>query len=89
MGGARFLFASVRGWINVVEKKLGVKPVLYVSNRFVNKYLTQAPDLLHNYDVWIARYGEFRPDVNLTSWQLCQDGRVRGIYGPVDISVMF
>ena len=89
LGGVRFLFANVRGWIHVVEKKLGVKPVLYVSNRFVNKYLVQAPDLLHNYDVWIARYGEFRPDVNLISWQLCQDGRVRGIYGPVDISVMF
>lgn len=89
LGGVRFLFANVRSWLNVVEKKLGVKPVLYVSLRFVNKYMVQAPDLLQNYDVWIARYGEFRPDVNLISWQLCQDGRVRGIQGPVDISVMF
>lgn len=89
LGGVRFLFANVRSWLSVVEKRLGVKPVLYVSLRFVNKYLVQAPDLLENYDVWIARYGEFRPDVNLISWQLCQDGRVRGIHGPVDISVMF
>lgn len=89
MGGVRFLFANVRSWLSVVEKRLGVKPVLYVSNRFVNKYLVQAPDLLENYEVWIARYGEFRPEINLVSWQLCQDGRVRGIHGPVDISVMF
>ena len=89
LGGVRFLFANVRSWLSVVEKRLGVKPVLYVSHRFVNKYLVQAPDLLENYEVWIARYGEFRPDVNLASWQLCQDGRVRGIHGPVDISVMF
>ena len=89
LGGARFLFANVRSWLSVVEKRLGVKPVLYVSNRFVNKYMVQAPDLLENYEVWIARYGEFRPEVNLVSWQLCQDGRVRGIHGPVDISVMF
>ena len=89
LGGVRFLFANVRSWLSVVEKRLGVRPVLYVSLRFVNKYLVQAPDLLQNYDVWIARYGEFRPDVNLISWQLCQDGRVRGIHGPVDISVMF
>ena len=79
----------MRSWLSVVEKRLGVKPVLYVSNRFVNKYMVQAPDLLENYEVWIARYGEFRPEVNLVSWQLCQDGRVRGIHGPVDISVMF
>lgn len=37
--------------------------------------------------VWIARYGEYKPDVKLTYWQLCPDGRVRGINGEVDINV--
>jgi len=37
--------------------------------------------------VWIARYGEYKPDVNLVYWQLCQDGKVAGIHGPVDINV--
>lgn len=86
-GGVEYMFKNVRAWIAAVENKWHVKPVLYVSQRFVNKYLPQAPDLMKGYDVWIARYGEYKPDVNLLYWQLCQDGRVAGIHGAVDINV--
>ena len=37
--------------------------------------------------MWIARYSEYKPDVRLTYWQLCPDGRVAGIQGDVDINV--
>ena len=37
--------------------------------------------------VWIARYGEYKPEVRLVFWQLCPDGRVSGITGEVDINV--
>ncbi len=63
------------------------RPILYISQRFVNKYLSLAPDLHNNYDVWIARYGEYKPDVNLVYWQLSPDGSVTGIHGHVDINV--
>jgi len=53
----------------------------------VNKYLSEAPDLKRDYKVWIARYGEYKPDVKLVVWQLSPDGRVRGITGDVDINV--
>jgi lysozyme len=53
----------------------------------VNKYLPLAPDIRENYQVWIARYGEYKPDVQLVYWQLCPDGRVKGIHGEVDINV--
>ena len=86
-GGIDVMFRNVRAWISAVEKQWGVKPILYVSQRFVNKYLSEAPDLKKDCDVWIARYSEYKPDVNLEFWQLCQDGRVRGIHGPVDINV--
>ena len=39
------------------------------------------------YRVWIARYGEYKPDVKLIYWQLSPDGRVRGIHRLVDINV--
>ena len=86
-GGIDIVFKNVRAWISSVERKWKVKPILYISQRFVNKYLSSAPDLKRNYDVWIARYGEYKPDVNLVYWQLCQDGKVNGIHGPVDINV--
>ncbi|MFW5548055.1 MAG: glycosyl hydrolase family 25, partial [Bacteroidales bacterium] len=39
------------------------------------------------YDVWIARYSEFKPFVHLLHWQLTYRGRVSGITGDVDINV--
>ncbi|MQM46258.1 glycosyl hydrolase family 25 [Prevotella copri] len=87
MGGAGVLFARIRTWLRIVERATGVKPILYISQTFVNRYLPQAPDLKHNYQVWIARYGEYKPDIRLVYWQLCPDGRVAGIHGEVDINV--
>jgi lysozyme len=87
MGGTEALFRHVRAWLKAVEAHTGVKPILYVNQMFVNRYLGDAPDLKRDYQVWIARYGEFRPDVKLAVWQLSPNGRVRGITGEVDINV--
>lgn len=87
MGGPEAMFREVRAWLKAVEKRVGVKPVLYISQMFVNKYLPLAPDLKRDYNVWIARYGEYKPDVHLVFWQLCPDGRVSGIRPKVDINV--
>ncbi len=87
MGGTDAMFRSIRTWMETVRRRVGVRPVLYVSQRFVNKYLEQAPDIKRDYNVWIARYGEYKPDVRLVYWQLCPDGRVNGITGEVDINV--
>ena len=87
MGGAKALFSNIRAWVQAVEKFCGVKPILYINQRFVNKWLPEAPDLKRDYKVWIARYGEYKPDVKLVMWQLSPDGRVKGITGEVDINV--
>jgi lysozyme len=49
--------------------------------------MANAADIKKNYNVWIARYGQYKPDVRLVYWQLCPDGRVNGITGEVDINV--
>ena len=87
MGGATVLFQNIRAWLQTVGRRCGVRPILYVNQRFVNKYLPEAPDIKRDYKVWIARYGEYKPDVKLVIWQLSPDGRVRGITGEVDINV--
>ena len=46
-----------------------------------------APDLKEGYHFWIARYGEYKPDIHLDIWQLSADGRVRGITPEVDLNV--
>ncbi len=87
LGGPDELFRRIRTWMNIVRRHTGVRPILYVSQSFVNKYLGRAPDIKQNYNVWIARYGEYKPDIKLVYWQLCPDGRVSGIHGDVDINV--
>lgn len=87
MGGVAGMFREMMAWIRTVEAAGARKPVLYVSQTFVNKYMDKAPKELLKYDVWIARYGEYRPYVKLLFWQLTPYGRVRGITGDVDINV--
>lgn len=87
MGGVEAMWKEIRVWLSAVEKATGAKPLLYVSQNFVNRYMEEVPDIKRHYKVWIARYGEYKPDLRLAIWQLCPDGRVSGIKGKVDINV--
>lgn len=91
MGGGDAMLAKVRRWMETIEKYYKVRPILYVSHTFVNRYLNShyhdGNYIKANYHVWIARYGEYKPDVHLLFWQLCPDGRVAGIRFPVDINI--
>lgn len=87
MGGTQALLREIRQWIKVVEQRVKVRPILYVNQRFVNDHLSQAPDLLDRYLIWIARYGEYKPGIHLALWQLSADARVKGIKTDVDVNV--
>ena len=86
-GGPEKMFQQIRIWLKMVKAHCGVSPILYINQMFINKYFGLVPDIKRDYDVWIARYGEYKPDVRLAFWQLCSDGRVQGITGDVDINV--
>jgi len=86
-GGTEVMFNMIRAWMRTVHRATGKRPILYVNQQFVNKYLPLAPDIKRDYKIWIARYGEYKPDVKLVFWQLSPDGRVKGIRGDVDINV--
>lgn len=87
MGGPEAMFKHIRDWMSIVHKRTGVRPILYISQMFTKKYLPLAADIQGNYFVWIARYGEYKPEIKLSIWQLSPDGRVSGIHGDVDINV--
>lgn len=87
MGGKDKMLNEMRTWLKVVEEAVGIKPIIYVNQSFVNKYLADAPDLKRGYFIWIARYSEYKPDVKICWWQLSATGRVRGIQSEVDINV--
>lgn len=87
LGGADKLLSEMRVWLNEVEHHLGIRPILYVNQNFVERYLSKAPDLKKGYQIWIARYSEYQPGIRLCMWQLSSTGRVKGITGDVDINV--
>lgn len=87
IGGTEELLRRIRVFLQIVEQRTHMRPILYVSQQFVNRYLQDAADIKQKYNVWIARYGEYKPDVKLVYWQLCADGRVKGITGDVDVNV--
>ena len=89
LGGAKRLHSTVSLWLKQVEKALGVKPILYVSQRFINTYLNNWGSMSKDYPLWVARYNSYSPDKKQMFWQLGQDGKVRGIHGDVDINVYY
>ena len=87
IGGDEELMRRIRTFMEYVERRTNMRPILYVSQMFINTHMKNAADIKQKYNVWIARYGQYKPDVKLVYWQLCPDGRVNGITGPVDINV--
>jgi len=87
IGGDEVLMQRIRTFMEYVERRTHMRPILYVNQGFINHHMQNAADIKQNYNVWIARYGEYKPDVKLVYWQLSPDGRVNGITGPVDINV--
>ena len=87
MGGAEMLFDYIRRWLRIVEERTHTKPILYFNQNFAYNYLPFAPDIKNGYRFWIARYGEFRPDLHHDIWQLSGDGRVSGFSTEVDLNV--
>ena len=87
IGGDEELMNRVRVFMSIVEQRTGMRPILYISQSFINHHMNNASDIKQKYNVWIARYGQYKPDVKLVYWQLCPDGKVDGITGAVDINV--
>jgi lysozyme len=86
---ASTLRKRVATWLRIVEKKCGAKPIIYTNQKFFNQYLAGHFD---GYPVWVARYNSFlKPRLHKDSdwhfWQYGNQGKLKGIKGPVDFNV--
>jgi lysozyme len=76
-------------FLNEIEKKLGVKPIIYTGYKFYEDYLSGD---FNSYPLWVAHYNRpklkaFSGDVNWSFWQHSDKGRVDGIRHKVDMNV--
>ncbi len=79
----------LKQFLKLVEKHYGVRPILYTSRDFYNKYLSGP---FTDYKYMIARYHsdvpELRDNASFVMWQYSATSYVKGIKGHVDRSCM-
>ena len=72
-------------WLSFVEVHYQIKPIVYSSMDFYEKYLKAE---LGDYPRWIARYNRLAPETEgWKFWQYSNRGMVDGIEGDVDLNV--
>lgn len=78
---------NVKIWLDRVENHYGVKPILYTSYKFKNKYLSDTHFDIYPY--WIAHYyvEAVKYQGNWHFWQHTDVGTVPGIQHDVDLNV--
>jgi lysozyme len=82
----------IRTWINRVEKKLAVEPIIYTNASSWSATGDSASFAAAGYPLWVANFDVDKPLVpaenwagrGWTIWQYTSSGRVRGIDGKVD-----
>lgn len=79
--------ARLTKFLSMVEEHYGIRPIIYTSSNFYNKYLS---GVYTDYKYMIARYKDEVPqlndDIKFVMWQFTANGRIEGIKGPVDRS---
>lgn len=82
------LLEEMRIWLQTVEARLHVKPIIYTNQHFYDRYLAGVFD---NHPLWIAKYAEQMPDLSTKKaydfWQFTNKGLVSGIGNHVDMNV--
>lgn len=74
-------------WLEAVEKRLGVRPIIYTRERFRDKYLADDPRFA-KYKCWIARYNTDGPDnKDWKVWQFTETGVMSGYGSRIDIDM--
>jgi lysozyme len=77
--------AEITAFLNAVEKRFGRRPLIYTNRDFHQAHLEGR---LQNERFWLASLNHlpsFRSQ-HWTLWQYHQDGRRRGVDGPVDLN---
>jgi GH25 family lysozyme M1 (1,4-beta-N-acetylmuramidase) len=89
-----YLSQWVRDFAEVVEDRLGLKPIIYTTGWYANNLIE--PDLAQ-YPLWLASWSTAPPNLpnpvnngvwdDWTFWQYSDSGSVPGIAGAVDLDV--
>jgi lysozyme len=84
----KLLVKNLKKWLQIVENKLGIRPIIYTNAYF---YKTNLAGSFEQYPLWVAQYEPkpIKPNIqrNWLFWQFSQTGTVNGIKAKVDLNV--
>ena len=82
------IVTKAREWLEIVEKKCGVKAIIYSNMHIFGKWIKNDP-ILNTHDLWLAKTkGEMPDEPNCEFWQFTHEGHVWGIIdNVVDINL--
>ena len=75
---------EVTGFLNTVERQIGVRPIIYTDCMLFNQYLKAG--LTKQYKLWIASY-QSKPGCDCLFWQKTNGFKISGIGGYVDYNL--
>lgn len=85
--GKEKLCSMMFEWLEQVEKKLHVRPIIYTREEIRDNYFMDDPRF-SKYTCWISHYHPNGPsNKEWKIWQLTEKGYVKGINGNVDINL--
>lgn len=74
-------------WLRLIERKYGVKPIVYTYAKFYDQYFVGTE--IEKYPIWIAHYHVDEPETKARwhFWQHSDRANIDGIDGAVDANV--
>jgi lysozyme len=79
---------GIKIWLNAVEKKTGLRPIVYSGSKF---YKVNLFPEFKSYPLWVAHYKTDNPSVPSSQtwdlWQFTDRARINGICEPVDLNI--
>ncbi len=77
---------KIKVWLDEVEEKTKMKPIIYTNSDFYQNYLEGS---FNQYPLWVAHYYLEKPEINRdwSFWQHNDTGNINGIKEKVDFNV--
>lgn len=77
---------GLQNWLTIVEKKYGVKPIIYTSEKYYEYFLKED---FPTYKFWIANYNHWKEKIHpdYLMWQFTEKASLYGIQESVDLNL--
>ena len=82
MPEAKIIKKEITDFIDIIEKELGVKPIIYCECPYYNEYLKEILD--KDYPLWIASFSKYQPNCGYVFWQKTDQHVHKAFEGTID-----